>query len=302
MTTVTRQRRRTPKLERREARAFLAFVSPWIFGFVVFSAGPLLYSLYLSFTTYNGVQAPQFVGFDNYMALWTDPIYLKSLQVTVTYAAISVPLGIIAALTLAILLNQRIVARGFFRTIFYLPTVMPAVAMALLWQWLFNPDFGLVNYILSALGGPKPSWFLDPNLVLPTFIIMSLWTIGGSVVIFLAALQTVPQELYEAAALDGAGAWRQFRNITVPMISPAILFTTVTGVIGAFQTFTQAYVITGGGPNYASQFLGLTIYQNAFQNFRFGYASAQAWILFAIILSLSLLVIRVSRSKVHYES
>jgi multiple sugar transport system permease protein len=288
-------------LARREARMGYLFIAPWIVGFLAFQAGPILASLGLSLTEWTLLRPPVFAGLANYRRLAADPLFFRSMRVTLTYTAASVPLGILFSLVLALLLNQKVRGISVFRALFYLPSVVAGVGVAILWGWMFNPSFGVINYLLGIAHIPGPDWLASPQWALPSFIILSLWGVGGSVVIFLAALQGVPIALYEAAALDGAGAWARFRHVTVPMISPIILFNTVLGVIGSFQTFTYAYVLTGGGPNYATLFYVLYLYQNAFRWFEMGYASALAWVLFLMIISCTLLIMRLSRSHVHYE-
>jgi multiple sugar transport system permease protein len=288
-------------LSRREARFGYLFISPWIVGFLAFQAGPILASLGLSLTEWTLLRPPVFAGLANYQRLAVDPLFFKAMRVTLTYTVASVPLGILFSLILALLLNQKVRGISIFRALFYLPSVVAGVGVAVLWGWMFNPSFGVINYLLSLANIPGPDWLASPQWALPSFIILSLWGIGGSVVIFLAALQGVPLALYEAAALDGAGSWARFRHVTVPMISPIILFNTVLGVIGSFQTFTYAYVLTGGGPNYATLFYVLYLYQNAFRWFEMGYASALAWVLFLVIIGCTLVILRLSRSHVHYE-
>jgi multiple sugar transport system permease protein len=300
------------KLARKEALWFWFFVSPFIIGFILFTGGPILASAYLSFTQYNIASPPQWIGLQNYERLVADEIFWKSLQVSAYYTFLSVPLGIIASLSVAIILNQKIPLQGFLRTMYYLPSVVTGVALALLFQWLLNPSFGIVNYFFLSLVGPNgiiplgleaPRWFFDPNWVIPGFVLLSLWGLGAPMLIYLAGLQGVPSALYEAALIDGANAWQRLRNVTLPMISPVILFTFITGIIGSFQVFTQAYIISGGtgGPNYASMFYVLYLYLNAFRRYRMGYASAQAWILFIIVLVLTIIALRWSRRAVHYE-
>jgi multiple sugar transport system permease protein len=287
---------------RREALAGYLFLSPWIVGFVTFLAGPMIASIYLSFTKYKIVRPAEWIGLDNYTRMFTDELFYHSLKVTVTYTAFSVPLGIIAALGIALLLSQKIYLSGVFRTVFYLPTVISGVAMAIVFAWIFNYRFGILNYFLSLVGIQGPSWLGHPRWALSAFVLMSLWVIGGSMVIFLAALHGVPQTLYEAAEIDGAGAWRRFWNITLPMISPAILFVLIIGTISTFQTFTQAYIMTEGGPANATLFYILYLYRNAFNWFEMGYASALAWVLFVIILVLTLILLRTSSHWVYYET
>jgi multiple sugar transport system permease protein len=287
---------------RREALAAYLFLSPWIIGFIVFLAGPMIASMFLSFTQYKVIKPPVWVGIENYTRMFTDDLFYHSLRVTVTYTFLAVPLGVIIGLAIAMLLSQKVIASGVFRTIFYLPSVISGVAVAIVFAWIFNYRFGILNYFLSLLGIPGPNWLGHPRYTLGAFVIMSLWGIGGTVVIFLAALQGVPQSLYEAAMIDGANVWAKFRTITLPMISPAILFVLIVGVIGTFQTFTQAYIMTGGGPANATMFYILYLYKNAFNWFEMGYASALAWVLFAIILVLTLLLMRSSSRWVYYES
>jgi multiple sugar transport system permease protein len=293
------------RMSHKEALAFYLLISPWVIGFLVFQMGPMLASLGFSFAKYDVIRPAAWIGLDNYQEmLFDDPLFWQSLKVTGTYAFLAVPLGIVVSLFLAVLLNQRIPALSIFRTVFYLPSVISGVAVSLLWLWMLNPTFGLINYLLRVLFGIQgPKWLLSGPWVIPSFVLMSLWSVGGSLVIYLAALQSVPTELYEAASLDGATAWRRFWHVTLPMISPVILFTFITGIIGSLQTFTQAYVMSDrgrGGPHYASLFYGLYLFQNAFRYFRMGYASALAWVLFLIILLLTGLTFKISSERVFY--
>lgn len=296
-------RLRFPRLtnRRREAVVGYLFLSPWILGFLIFLIGPMLASFYLSFTQYKVIKAPTWVGLANYERMFSDELFYHSLKVTITYTVISVPLGIMAALGVAMLLNQKIVVSGLFRTIFYLPSIISGVAVAIVFAWIFNFRFGILNYLLSLLGIAGPNWLGSPRWALWAFVLMSLWGIGGNVVIFLAALQGVPQTLYEAAEIDGAGSWHRFRYITLPMISPAVLFVFVIGIIATFQTFTQSYILTGGGPANATLFYLLYLYKNAFNWFEMGYASALAWVLFLVIMLCTLVLLRSSMLWVHYE-
>ena len=286
----------------REACWFYALISPWIVGFLVFTAWPLLASLYYSFTHYDIVNPPVWAGLDNYRALIGDELFWKALKVTSIYTFVSVPLGLALSLGLALLLNEPIPGMRFFRTAFYLPTIVSGVALAMLWIWIFNPDFGLINYLIWRVTGLNgPLWLQSETWVLPALIIISLWGVGGTVVIYLAGIQGIPTELYEAAELDGAIGLRRVWSITIPLLTPVIFFTGVTGMIGTFQVFTTAQVATQGGPNYASLFYVLYLYQVAFRDFQMGYASALAWVLFLIVLVLTLLAFRSSASWVHYE-
>ena len=292
------------KLARREALTFYVFISPWLIGFLTLTLYPMLASAYYSLTVYNVVDM-RFVGLQNFQELITDDKFYWSLWVTAKYALVSVPLGISAALAVAVLLNQKVPFLSFWRTLYYLPSVIAGVAVALLWKWLMNPEFGLFNHLLfGPLGIEGPRWFWSEQWVIPSYWIMGLWGIGGPMVIYLAGLQGVPTTLYEAAEIDGASSWQRFWKITIPMISPVILFTLITNLIGALQMFTQVYVISNGlgGPNNASMVYVLYLFLNGFRWFRLGYASALAWVLFVIIVVLTYLMIRVSRNIVYYET
>ncbi|MHB0876302.1 MAG: carbohydrate ABC transporter permease [Anaerolineae bacterium] len=277
--------------------------SPWIVGFLVFTLVPTISSIYLSFTTYDVFTPPKWVGIANYQTMFAvDPRYWVSLFNTVYYAAFSVPLSIGLALTIAVLLNQGLPGQNVFRTLYYMPSVVSGVAVSMLWLWLFDPTIGLVNNFLNFVGIAGPAWLQDPHWAKPALILMSLWGIGGEIVIFLAGLQGVPQEMYEAAMVDGANWWHKVSRITIPMITPAIFFNLIMGVIGSFQVFTQAYVMTRGGPVNSTLFYLLYLYLNAFRFFQMGYASAMAWVLFVIILVLTLIQFRVARRWVYYEA
>lgn len=276
-------------------------MSPWLLGFFAFSAYPIVYSAYLAFTDWDLFTDPSWIGFENFSTMAADRLFWQSLKVTFTYTAISVPLGVALALALAMLLNQPIRGVNLFRTIFYIPSVVSGVAVALLWAWVFNPEFGVLNNGLALLGITGPKWLFDEAWVLPALVLMHLWSVGGSMVIYLAALQGVPTELYEAARVDGAGWWARIWHITLPNISPVILFTLITGFIATFQTFTQAYVMTNGGPNNATLFYGLYLYNNAFRYTKMGYASALAWLLLLLVLVLTLILFVTARFWVHYD-
>jgi multiple sugar transport system permease protein len=289
---------------RKEALWFYVFIAPWVIGFLAFLAGPIAASAYLSLTSYDIIRPPSFIGVQNYSDLFADDLFWQSLKVTTIYSLFSVPLGIALALGVAVMLNQKIPFVALFRTIYYLPSVISGVAVSLLWLWIFNPSFGLLNSILWQVFHIKgPAWIYSEQWVLPSLILMSLWTVGGSIVLYLAGLQGVPTELYEAASLDGAGAWRRFWHVTLPMISPVILFTLITGIIASFQTFTQAQIMTQGGPHYGSWFYIYNLWYNAFgsSGADMGYASAIAWILFILVLALTLLALRTSQAWVYYE-
>lgn len=278
------------------------FLLPWLVGFLVLTAGPMLTSLWLSFYKYD-FSSIQYVGVENYRRLFfEDPLFWKSLRVTILYAVFAVPLGIAGSLALAMLLNTRVRGIPVFRTLFYLPSLVPAVATAVLWQWLFNTDNGLLNQVLGFFGFSGPQWLQDENWTLPGFVLMSLWGVGGGrMVIFLAGLQGISETYYEAANLDGASAWQSFKHVTLPLLSPVVFFNVVLGIIGSFQYFTQAYVMTGGGPNNASLFYALYLFRNAFDHFRIGKASAMAWVLFTILLVITGVQLWLSKRWVHYE-
>ncbi len=295
------RRRRGNVLTRREAIIGYIFISPWLIGFLVFLVGPILASLYLSFTEYKPGLTPVWLGLSNYARMFGDELFYHSLRVTSIYTLFSVPMGLLTALGLAVLLNQGVRGLRFFRTAFYLPSLISGVAVAIVFSWIFNKQFGVINFFLSLFGINGPNWLGDPDWTLPAFVMMSLWAVGGTVVIFIAALQGVPVELYEAAELDGAANWRRFINITLPLISPVILFALITGVIATFQTFAVSYIMTGGGPANASLFYLLYLYRNAFSWFEMGYASALAWFLFLIIMICTVILLRTSDMWVHYE-
>jgi multiple sugar transport system permease protein len=287
-----------------------AFIAPWLAGFLLFTLGPMALSLGSSFTSWSMLSEPTWVGVENYERILTrDPLFLESVWNTVIYVALSLPLTTVLALGLALLLNRRLPGVTIFRTLFFLPSITNLVAVSVLWLWIFNPEFGLLNTALRAIGLEGPLWLQSEAWAKPALVLMSLWGVGGSMIIFLAALQGVPSELYEAAQLDGAGAARRFFHITLPMISPALFFSIVMSLIGGFQVFTQAFVMTGaaqpgseGGPNNATLFMVLYLYKKAFQDFRMGYASALAWILFLIILIFTIAQRHAGRRWVYYEA
>lgn len=286
-----------------EERFFYLFISPWLIGFLLFSIGPIIASLFFSFSTYDVITPPRWTGLANYQGLLKDDLFWQALKVTTYYSVGSVVLGIAASLAIALLLNRNIRGVALFRTIFYLPSVISGVAVSLLWMWIFNPDFGILNYLLWKLFRIHgPAWIMSETWVIPSLIIMSLWSVGGSIVIYLARLQGIPTELYEAAEIDGAGPVSKLTRITIPLMTPVIFFNLIMGIIGSFQVFTQAYVMTGGGPHYASLFYVLYLYRNAFKYFRMGYASALAWVLFLLLLALTLLVFKTSSRWVYYET
>jgi len=277
------------------------FASPWIIGFFLWTLGPMLASLVIAFTKWDLITAPTYIGLDNFRTLANDSLTWQSLKVTLVYAVTSVPLHIVFGMVLALMLNTHIRGQRFYRTAFYLPSVLSGVAVALLWRWLFSTEFGLFNVLLSYAGITGPSWLGDPKWALPSLVLMSLWGVGAGTIIYLAGLQGIPTDLYEAAEVDGANGWRQFWSITVPMMTPVLFFQLVTGIIFALQVFTQAFIMTSGGPNNATLFYLLYLYRNAFEYFRMGYASALAWVLFVFILVLTLILYRSSGYWVYYE-
>jgi multiple sugar transport system permease protein len=256
----------------------------------------------MSFTDWNILSTPSWIGWGNYVKLFTeDPLFYKSLGVTMIYTVFAVPLGMACALALALALNQKIRGLAFFRSVFFLPTVLSGVAVAMLWQWLFNPEFGAINTVLRALHLPAPGWLGSEHWALPALILMSLWGVGGTAVLYLAGLQNIPSQLYEAASIDGAGPVRSFFHVTMPMLSPVLFLTLILGIIGSFQVFTQAFVMTNGGPDHATEFYALYLYRHAIEYLNMGYASAMAWILLVIVLLLTLVQFRASRYWVYYE-
>jgi multiple sugar transport system permease protein len=288
-------------LARREAIEGYLFLLPWILGFLFFTVGPIIASLGISLTDWQIGLPSRFIGLDNYVRMVTnDKLFWQSLKVTAIYSLLALPPGVVLALLMALLLNQKVVGIDLFRTIYYLPAVTSGVAVSLLWAWIFNNQFGVLNWLLSQVGLQGPAWLLDPQWALPAFAIMSLWGVGGLMIIYLASLQAIPPELYEAAQIDGANILRQFFHVTIPMLTPTILFNLVVGIIGVFQTFTASWIMTKGGPNYATYFYVLHIYNNAFSGTRMGYACALAWVLFLIVLVLTGAVLRSSQYWVFY--
>jgi multiple sugar transport system permease protein len=294
-------RRRLGPHERREEREFYLFISPWIIGFILFGGGPIIASAVISLTNWSLLSSPEWAGLANYRRLAADPLFLITLKNTLIYAIGSVGLGVIAAFLLALLLNQKVWGMALFRTIFYLPSVVSGIAVALLWVNIFHPDFGLINYALSWIGIQGPGWLTSPSWAMPALIIMSLWGVGGGMVIYLAGLQSIPEHLYEAAALDGAGPLRKFWHVTVPMMSPVIFFNMIVGFIGSLQAFVLIFVMTNGGPANATLVYGLYLFRNAFQFFEMGYASAMAWVLFAVIMIITAVQFQLAKRWVFYE-
>lgn len=292
-------------LDRRNLRNGLLFISPWLIGFCIFDIYPLAASFYYSFTDYNVIQSPVWVGTANYRELFfEDSLFKTALYNTIFFTAISVPACLAFSILIAVLLNTKLPGMAVFRTIFFLPSIVPIVASAVLWLWVLNPDSGLVNATLRGLFGIEgPGWLGSPEWSKPSLIIMSLWGIGAAIVVFLAGLNEVPQTLYEVAELDGAGAWHKFRHVTLPMLTPVILFNLVMGLIASFQYFTQVYVMTQGRgtPLDSTMFYALYLYRTSFYYLRMGYGSAMAWILFIVILAATLSVLLSSRKWVYYQ-
>jgi multiple sugar transport system permease protein len=274
---------------------------PAILGFLIFTIGPMLASFFFSLTDWTIGSSPSFIGADNYQRLADDELFWKSLSVTTYYTLAAVPLALIAGFFLALLLNQKVRGLSIWRTIYYVPTLVPAIANAILWIWIFNPDFGLLNSVLRQGGLPTSQWIYSETAVVPSLVIMSTWGFGNAMVIFLAGLQGVPRHLYEAVSIDGGGTWARFRYVTLPMMTPTIFYNLVVGVIGTFQVFNQAYVMTQGGPNNASLFYIFYLYRTAFTESEMGYASALAWVLFMVIMVVTFLLFQNARRWVYYE-
>jgi multiple sugar transport system permease protein len=288
-------------LRRKEARAGLIWVQWWFVGFLLFTLIPICAAIYLSFTSWQGIGAPQWIGIDNYVEILSgDPVFWKSLRVTALYTALALPSGLVLGFGLAMLMNQKLRGITVFRTIYYLPSILSGVPVLILWMFVFNRDFGILNWMLDLVGIPAVPWLNSEFWVVPAITVTTLWGVGGSVIIYLAGLQGVPTELYEVATLDGAGWWRTLFTVTLPMMSPVIFFQLVLALIGSLQVFAQAYILTGGGPNYASYFMSLYIYNEAFIGLRLGYASALAVILFILILIVTAVVFGTSRFWVYY--
>ena len=289
------------KLERRECIGFFAFASPWLLGFLFFMVIPMFASAYISLTNWNLLKTPKFVGFTNFQNLFSDDLFYKSLGVTLEYTIKAVPANILLSVMIAILLNKNLKGMSAFRTMFYLPSIISGVVISLAWLWIFQPDYGLLNEIIGYFGIKPSKWIYDEASALNSLVLVSLWNLGTNIVLYLAALQGIPTEQYESASIDGANAVTKFWHITIPGISPTLLFTTLTGVINAMQTFTQAYVMTEGGPNQATLFYSYYIYSNAFVYRKMGFASAAAWILFFIICIITLILLKASSGKVYYD-
>jgi len=289
-------------IARREAIWAYLLIAPWIVGFLVFTLGPMIASFFFSLTNYNITSAPVFVGFGNFIEMFTkDYRFWLSLRTTLTYALAAIPLGLGLGLLLALLLNANVPGIALWRTVYYTPSVVSGVAVSILWLYLFNPQFGVINWLLSLINVKGPGWLADPKWALAALVFMSLWGVGGGMIIYLAGLQGIPTTLYEAAEIDGANIFQKFFKITLPLITPVLFYNLVTGIIGTFQIFTQVYVMTSGGPAESTLMYNLYLYNNAFRYGRMGYASALAWILFLVVLILTLVVFRSSSTWVYYE-
>lgn len=291
------------RMARHEELEFYLFILPWLIGFTLFSLVPIVASFLIAMTEWSMLKAPVWVGLGNYIQIFAkDDLFRLTLINTSTYVVFSVPMGIAAAMLVALLLNQKVRLMTMFRTIFYIPSLVTGVSVAVLWAWLLNPQFGLINHFLMRFFHIQgPEWLYNTRTAMPAMIMMSLWGIGGSMVIYLAGLQGIPEHLYEAAKIDGASVFRQFLAITVPMMTPTIFFNLIMGVIGTFQTFAQFFIMTAGGPANATLVYVLYLYRQAFEFFRMGYAAALAWILFAIILTITMLQFWGARHWVYYE-
>jgi multiple sugar transport system permease protein len=278
------------------------FFSPWLVGLLAFNVIPIILAVYYSFTEYSVLQPPRWIGFGNYHEMFViDELFWKALYNTVYYAGFSVPLGLVFAIFLAILLNYRVPGLSFFRATFFLPSIVPVVAASVVWAWILHPEYGLINDLLARIGLPGPPWLSSEVWSKPAFVLMSLWGVGPTTIILLAGLQDIPQHLYEAAEIDGANRWQRTWNVTLPLLTPTIFFNLVIGLIGAFQVFAQVYIISEGGPLWSTLFFVLYLYNQGFQYFKMGYASALAVVLFMIILILTAIVQATSRKWVYYE-
>ncbi len=296
-------------MRKKEALWFYLLILPWVIGFVTLTLGPMIYSFILSLTDWDLFTAPKFNDFQNYISLFTtDKIFWKAVYNTLYYALISVPLGMTFSLFIAYFLNRPIKGSAIYRTLYYIPATVPAVASALLFKWLLAPDAGMINRFLALFGIDGPAWLLEPQWVKPALILMSLWTVGSNITLLMAGIKSVPNEFYEAAALDGASPLLQYYRITLPLLTPVIFFNVINGLIGSLQIFTQIYIMTNtggatmGGPNNASMMIVPYLFNNGFRFYKMGYASAIAWVLFLLVMLLTLLVFRSSSAWVYYET
>lgn len=293
--------RRSSVLRREAIEGFLC-VLPWLIGFLLFTAGPMLASVWLALTDYEILRPIHFAGLENFRKAAADPLFTKSLWNTAVYTVLYVPLHLVTALLAALLLNAKVVGIKTYRVIFYVPSIMPAVATAFLWMWIFNPNYGLANALLDLVGLPPQKWLFDETLAKPSFVLMALWGLGSAMIVFLAGLQGVDPVLYEAADIDGASGWTKFWRITLPMLTPVLFFNLIIGIIGSFQVFTTAYIATNGGPSNATLFYVLYIYNQGWKFAKMGYASALAWVLFVLVLLLTLVQFKLANRWVYYET
>jgi len=276
---------------------------PWFVGFIIFGLYPMIMSVYYSLCRYDVLRIPQFIGLGNYQKLiFEDPYFWTSISNTLIYTVLRVPLCIIGSLLLAVLVNNAVRGVKFFRTIYFIPSIVTGVVLSVVWLWMFNPQFGLINSFLAYMGIPGPLWLLDHNWSKPSMVLMSIWSIGGGrMLVFLAALQGIPKHLYEAVDIDGGGWWAKFRNVTIPMLSPVIFLWSVLEIIFSLQVFVEAYIMTQGGPLNSTMFYNLYLYNKAFNDFEMGYASALAWLLLIISLIITVIQFRISKRWVHYD-
>lgn len=304
MAVATRPKPWRQTLRGREALTFYLFILPWVLGFLIFTVGPIIASFVLSFTEYDIILAPRFVGLGNFRELFNDPLFYTSLYNTLYIVVLAVPLGMVVSFAVALLLNQKVRFMAAYRTAYFMPSIVPAVASAALWLYLLQPQWGLLNGFLEALGIPGPGWLSSTVWSKPAIILLMVWGSGGTMIIYLAGLQDIPQSLYEAAEIDGANGWRKFRHVTLPLMTPSIFFTLVIGIIGAFQVFAIIFVLTDGmgGPLNSTLVYMIYLFRNGFNFFRMGYASAMAWILFLIILALTWVQFKTASKWVYYEA
>ena len=293
-------RRFTLSPQARTNIAGFLFITPWIIKFLTLNAGAMLASFVISLFETDFFTTFDFIGFDNYTRLFSDPLFWKSLSVTAYYAFGMVPLALVFSLIIALLLNQGVKFQGLYRVVYYLPSIVSGVAVAILWKYLLQPRWGLVNQGLAVLGIEGPKWLFSTTWAMPAFILMGVWAAGGNMLLYLAGLQGIPTDLYDAASIDGANAWHRFWRITLPMLTPTIYFNLIISIIGAWQIFTQSYIITAGGPDNSTLTMVLLLYRKGFQQLHFGYASAIAWVLFAIVMIFTVLVVRSSEAWVYY--
>ena len=278
------------------------FISPWILGFLIFTAGPMIASAYLAFTEYDGRNTALFTGLKNFSTLFKDKWVWNSLKITFKFSILSIPIGITCGFLLAYLLNMKVRGMKGWRTLYYLPSLLSGVVIAMLWRGLFDDQYGIINYVIRQVGLSAPKWLLDPNYTLYCFLFLSVWGCGGSMIIYLSGLQGIPTELYEAAELDGCSKFKQMIHVTLPQMTPIFFYSLVMGIIGCFQYFAEPMVLTKGGPARSTEFFNLYLYNNAFKFQKMGYASALAWVLFVIILALTALVFKSSDRWVFYDS